>query len=68
MSAEQEFATEIAEDYVRKGWEVRNSEEALASAGFRPDLLLRRGDEYLVVQIRRLGTLPNRKYPISANW
>ena len=61
MSAEQEFATEIAEDYVRKGWEVRNSEEALASAGFLPDLLLRRGDEYLVVQIKRLGTAPEPK-------
>ncbi len=50
MSAEQDFATEIAE--------VRNSEEALASVGFRPDLLLRRGDEYLVVEIKRLGAAP----------
>ncbi len=61
MSAEQEFATEIAEDYVHKGWEVRNSEEALASVGFSPDLLLRRGDEYLVVEIKRLGSAPEPK-------
>ena len=61
MSAEQEFAAEIAEDYVRKGWEVRSEEEALASVGFRPDLLLRRGDEYLVVEIERLGSAPNPK-------
>jgi hypothetical protein len=61
MSAEQEFAAEIAEDYVRKGWEVRNSEEALASVGFRPNLLLRRGEEYLVVEIKRLGSTPEPK-------
>lgn len=61
MSAEKEFATEIAEEYVRKGWEVRNSEEALASVGFSPDLLLRRGDEYLVVEIKRVGSAPEPK-------
>jgi uncharacterized protein YutE (UPF0331/DUF86 family) len=55
MRPEDEFAAELAESYVRKGWEVERPEEASSFLRFLPDLLLRRGDQYLVIEIKRPG-------------
>jgi hypothetical protein len=42
MRPEEEFAAELAESYVRKGWEVERPEEASSFLRFQSDLLLRR--------------------------
>jgi uncharacterized protein YutE (UPF0331/DUF86 family) len=55
MRPEEEFAAELAESYVRKGWEVERPEEASSFLQFQPDLLLRCGDRYLVIEIKRPG-------------
>jgi len=72
---EQDFQAEIADLYVRKGWEVEDAEQASAFLPFRPDLVLRRGDEHLVVEIMRPGfpaehTIPQMRKLVEVlpNW
>ena len=60
MTVEQEFADEVAGDYIRNGWHVENPRQALPWIDFEPDLLLRRGDEYIVVEIKRPGMATER--------
>ena len=62
MKNEQSFAEEIADSYVRMGWEVEDPEEALPLLRFRPDILLRRGDQHLVIEIKKPGVAS------SASW
>ena len=60
MKNEQSFAEEIADSYVRMGWEVEDPEEALPLLRFRPDILLRRGDQHLVIEIKKPGVASER--------
>jgi len=60
MTLEEEFTGELAARYKSEGWEVQEPKEALPLLSFEPDLLLRRGDQYLVVEVKRVGFASTR--------
>lgn len=60
MTLEAEFTAELAERYRSEGWEVQDPAEAESVLNFEPDLLLRRGDEHLVVEVKRVGFVSGR--------
>lgn len=55
MTLEEEFANELVAQYGSEGWELLKPDEALSHLSFEPDLFFRRGDEHLVVEVKRVG-------------
>jgi uncharacterized protein YutE (UPF0331/DUF86 family) len=55
VTLEEEFASELVAQYRSEGWELLKPDEALSHLSFEPDLFLRRGDEHLVVEVKRVG-------------
>ncbi len=60
MSLEQEFAAKLARVYEGEGWELQRSEDARAVLDCSPDLFLRKGQNYLVVEVKRAGSNSGR--------
>jgi hypothetical protein len=61
MELEKERAREVAEEYRRKGYEVIEEPDASKLpnflAGYQPDLLARRGNEAIIVEVRARSSL-----------
>lgn len=55
MSEEQEFIQELRSDYEKAGWTAGNPESSRKELGFRPDLVLHRGDKHLMVEVKKEG-------------
>lgn len=60
MSIEHEFIDKLVEDYEREGWRVEDSTSAAKQLDFQPDLVLKRGEEVLVVEVKRTGFVSDR--------
>ena len=60
MTTEQEFTDTLVQEYSRAGWQVENSAIAAEELNFRPDIVLKRGDEILVIEVKRAGFVDKR--------
>jgi len=67
MTKEESFEAHLAARYAQEGWEVMNPEEARPALSFTPDLLLRRGGEHLVVEIKAAGYQKSRALDVIRN-
>lgn len=65
LVAEKRLIQELAREYQDKGYEVAVEPEAkqlpAALADFRPDLLVRRGEDVIVVEVKGRGSLGDPK-------
>lgn len=64
MSREADFAAAVAKHYEQSGWMIVSPEDAVEHIDFRPDLLLRKGDRHLVVEIKEEGFSGSRAIDI----
>ncbi|GJD98669.1 MULTISPECIES: hypothetical protein [Methylobacterium] len=60
MSLEQIAVREVIEDYLDQGWQVGDPRAAQDVVGFLPDVVLRKGDRHLVIEVGQVGGLPRR--------
>jgi REase_AHJR-like len=60
VSEEQEFIQELRSNYEKAGWSVGNITNGRDELGFEPDLLLHRGNEHLVVEVKKEGFVSTR--------
>jgi REase_AHJR-like len=60
MTIEQEFTDTLVEEYSRAGWQVEDPAIAAEQLDFRPDLVLKRGNETLVIEVIRAGFVSER--------
>ena len=60
MTTEQEFTDTLVQEYSRAGWQVEDLAIAAEELNFRPDIVLKRGDEILVIEVKRAGFVDKR--------
>jgi hypothetical protein len=60
MSVEQDFTEQLVEQYKNEGWMVEDAGDAAKQLEFRPDLIFKRGDEVLVVEVKHTGFVSDR--------
>ncbi|WP_342149151.1 hypothetical protein [Methylorubrum sp. SB2] len=60
MTTEHAVPDELIADYLRNGWHREDTRLARSALDFEPDVLLRKGDEFLVVEVKRSGREPER--------
>ena len=60
MSEEQEFIQELRSEYEKEGWSAGNLERGRDELGFTPDLLLHRGNQHLVIEVKKEGFASTR--------
>jgi hypothetical protein len=60
MRMEQNLVEDLVGEYIQEGWRIENPEQALPLIHFQPDLLLRRGEKFLVVEVKRPGMSADR--------
>lgn len=60
MTRELGSPDDLIADYVRSGWNVVDPQKRRADIDFLPDYLLRKGDDYLVVEVKQPGRKSDR--------
>ena len=60
MSREALFVEAVKRDYEREGWKVLAREQIDQEIGFIPDLVLERGNDHLVIDVKEAGYSESR--------
>ncbi len=67
MTEEQEFIQELTSNYKESGWTALSPIDCRDELGFEPDLLLRRGDEVVVIEVKREGFVGTKATKLIRN-
>jgi hypothetical protein len=51
---------ELIADYLRNGWQLNDPRDAEDTISFVPDILLKKGNDYLVIEVKAPGEAPER--------
>ncbi|AZO42448.1 hypothetical protein EJ076_15800 [Mesorhizobium sp. M7D.F.Ca.US.005.01.1.1] len=61
MISEAEFTRDISAEFERLGWVPEDPNRFASMLNFKPDLVLRKGDQHTVVEIRKQGQTTGRR-------